>query len=110
MVVGLDLEHGREPVADVYRARILARPLQHPWPSRRQRLEMNARALVAAVLGPHRREDAELGQRWRARERFDNAFVLFGLQAVTFQDSGIRGRRHRETTPVAMDCTTDSKS
>ena len=31
-------------------------------PFGRQRLQVHARALVAAVLGPHHREDAELGQ------------------------------------------------
>ena len=62
MVVGFDLEDGGQPVADVDGAGVLAGTLQHLRPFGRQRSQVDARALVAAVLGPHHREDAELGQ------------------------------------------------
>ena len=62
MIVRFDLEDGSQAVADVDGAGVLARALQHPLARRRQRLEMHARALVAAVLRPHHREDAELGR------------------------------------------------
>jgi hypothetical protein len=85
MVVGLDLEDRGEAVSDVHCAGVLARPLQHPAPGRRQRLEMHARALVAAVLRPHDREDPELGQRRLAPEHLDDAGVFVVGNAVTFE-------------------------
>ena len=87
-------------------AGVLAGPLQHLRPLGRQRLQMDARALVAAVLGPHHREDAELGQvRLAAHER-DDALVLVGLEPVAFdrgcdrscsrdQRAGPQGLHHR---------------
>ena len=62
MIVRFDLEDGGQPVADVDGAGVLAGPLQHARPVGRQLLQVNARALVGAVLGPHHRKDAELGQ------------------------------------------------
>ena len=62
MVVRLDLEDRAQPVADVDRAGVLARALHDARPGRRQRLQVHARALVAAVLGPHHREQPELEQ------------------------------------------------
>ena len=58
MVVRLDLEDRGKSVADVDRAGIFARALQHLRAVSRQRLQMHARALVAAVLRPHHGEDA----------------------------------------------------
>ena len=82
VVVRLDLEDRREAVADVDGAGVLAGSLQHALAGRRQRLQVDARALVAAVLGPHHREDAELGERRLASERLDDALVLVGGEAV----------------------------
>ena len=62
MVVRLDLEDRAQTVADVDRAGVLARPLHDARAGGRQRLQMHARALVAAVLGPHHREQPELQQ------------------------------------------------
>ena len=76
MVVRLDLEDGREALADVDRARVLAGPLEHLRSLGRQRPQMHPRALVAAVLGPHHREDAELGEVRLAAEERDDALVL----------------------------------
>ena len=55
---------------------------------RRQRLQVDARALVAAVLGPHHREHPELGQVRLAAEQRDDAVVLVGLEAVAVEDAG----------------------
>ena len=48
-------------------------------------LQVHARALVAAVLGPHHREDAELGQRRLAAEHVDDALVLVAREAVPLE-------------------------
>ena len=85
MVVRFDLEHGGQAVADVDRAGVLAGALQHLRPVGRQRLQMHARALVAAVLRPHHREDAELGQVRLAAQKRDDALVFVRLQAVPFE-------------------------
>ena len=76
MVVRFDLEDRGQAVADVDGAGVLAGPLQHARPVGRQRLQVHARALVAAVLGPHHREDAELGQVRLAAQERDDAVVL----------------------------------
>src|SRR5436190_7291509 len=79
MVLRLDLEDGRQSAADVDGARVLARSLQHPPPRRRQLLQVDPRALVAAVLGPHDGEDAELGLgRLPLQERDDAIVFLLG--------------------------------
>src|SRR5690606_37336879 len=57
MVVGFDLEDRGESVADIHSSRILAGALQYARSFRRQRPEVHARTLVAAVLRPHHRED-----------------------------------------------------
>ena len=85
VVVRLDLEDRRQPVADVDRAGVLARPLQHAAARGGQRLQVHARALVAAVLGPHHREDAELGEVGLAAHQLADAVVLVGGDAVTFE-------------------------
>ena len=89
VIVRFDLEDRGEPVADVDRAGVLARPLQHLRPFGRQRPQVHARALVAAVLGPHHREDAELGQVRLAPEEGDDALVLVRLEAVAFENLGV---------------------
>ena len=60
VVVALHLEDRRVAVADVDHAGILARSADHPRRLGRQLLQVDARALVAAMLRPHDREDAEL--------------------------------------------------
>ena len=88
VVVRLDLEDRRETVADVDGAGVLARPLQHPRAGSRQLAQMAAGALVAAVLGPHDREDAELGQVRLAAQDVDHPAVLVARQAVR-RDGGL---------------------
>ena len=76
-------------------------------------LQMDARALVAAVLRPHHREDAELGDRRLASERADDPVVF-----VAVSGRGVRGARYRwlivqavPTAPAdASARTTDSNS
>ena len=87
MVVRFDLEDRREPVADVNGAGVLARSLQHARAGRREIAEMHARALVAAVLGPHHRENSQLGEARLAAERLDDALVLLVVQSVPFDAS-----------------------
>src|SRR6185436_16827529 len=109
MIVRLDLEDRGEPLADVDRARVLAGALQHLRSTGRQRLQMDARALVAAVLRPHHGENAELGQVRLAAETRDNAIELLRAQTMLRDQRGIR---HRATSCIAPDfsaCTTDSK-
>src|SRR5262249_10290253 len=65
----------------------------------RQRAEMHARALVAAVLRPHHREDAELGEIRLAAEQLLDARVFLARETVAFEDLGVD---HREDT---MACT-----
>jgi len=82
MIVALHLEHASEPIADVDDAGVLARPLDHMRPRRRQTAQVHFGRLVRAVLVPHRREDAELGQRRLAPNQIEDALVLVGFQAV----------------------------
>ena len=82
MVVALHLEDHGEPVADIDDAGILARPLDHPRRIGRQSAQMHFRGFVRAMLVPHRREDAELGQRRFAPDQVEDALILVGLEAV----------------------------
>src|SRR6185369_3895756 len=82
MIVALDLEHRGHAAADVYRTRVLAGSLQHGFSRLRKPAEMHARALVAAVLGPHDREHAELLERRHAAEMAENVAVLVGRKAM----------------------------
>jgi hypothetical protein len=86
VVVRFDLEDGGEAVADVHRAGVFARPLQHAGAGGRQGLQVHARALVAAVLGPHHREDAELGEGRCAAEHRDDLVELLAGDAVALED------------------------
>ena len=61
VVVRFDLEGDHPAVADVDDAGVLARALHHQLAARGQLLQVQARALVGAVLAPHHAEDAELG-------------------------------------------------
>jgi len=60
MVVRLDLERDREPVAEVEHAGVLARALQDACAGRGKPAQERRRVLVAAVLGPQDGEDREL--------------------------------------------------
>ncbi len=94
MIVRLDLEHRREAVADVDGARVLARPLQHARTLGRQRAQVDARTLVAAMLGPHHREQPELRQVGLAPDELDNARVLVAGQAMALENGLVDHREH----------------
>ena len=92
VVVALHLEHDGKAVADVDHAGIFARPLDHPGRLGGQRAQMDFRRFVRAVLVPHRREDAELGEARRAADEFFEARVLVRLEAVLGDQLGRDGR------------------
>ena len=111
MVVRFDLEDRGEAVADVDRAGVLARALQHARPCRRQLLQVDARALVAAVLRPHHREDAELGLGRLALQRPRRcARIRLRVTVLTPFDSLTPARdwRPERRLPARATMTTDS--
>jgi hypothetical protein len=82
VVVALHLEDACEPVADVDHAGILARPLDHTCAGGRQAAQVDLGGFVRAVLVPHRRENAELGEARFSTDQLEKAGVLVGLEAV----------------------------
>ena len=91
VVVALHLEHHRKPVADVDHAGVLARSLDHPGRLGRQRAQVHLRGLVRAMLVPHRRENAELGEGRRPSDQIEDALVFVGLEAVLGNQCGSDG-------------------
>ena len=91
VVVALDLEADRKPVSEVEHARVLARPLKHARPVRRQSLQEQRRVLVAAVLRPEEREDRELEiVRIALEQRADSLELSVGETECAME----RGFRH----------------
>ena len=88
VIVAFHLEDRGLAVADVDHAGVLARPLDHPRRLRRQGLQPLLRGLVGAMLRPHDREDAELGQVRRAPHDPENPAVLVGRKPVGGDDLG----------------------
>ena len=88
VVVALHLEHDRIAVAEVDHAGVLAGPLDHLRALGRQLAQPHARGFVGAVLAPHDREDAELGQRGRAAQDLEQPLVFVGRQPVLGDDLG----------------------
>jgi hypothetical protein len=86
VIVRFDLEDRGKTVTDVHRAGILAGPLDDLRPFGGQSPQIDARALVAAVLRPHHREDPKLGQVRIAPEKGDDPFVLVRLDAVALEN------------------------
>jgi hypothetical protein len=82
MVVALHLEDAGRAVADVDHAGVLAGALNHPGRLRRQRAQMEARGFVGAVLVPHRRDDAELGDGRLAADQRLEALVFLRRQPM----------------------------
>ena len=81
VIMGLDLEGDRQPGADIDDSRVLARPLQNRRTARRKPLQVDARALVAAMFAPHDAEYPKLGKRGFAFEDRDDPFV-FGFGEI----------------------------
>src|SRR5262249_33486981 len=63
-------------------AGVLARTLDHPGRLGGQGAQMDLGGLVRAVLVPHRREDAELGETRRARDQRTDALILVRLEPM----------------------------
>ena len=76
VVVALDLERDREPLAEVEDACVLPGPLQHAVAVGREPLQQQRGVLVAAVLRPEQREDRELEVVRLAIEQRADALVL----------------------------------
>ena len=89
--MALHLEDDGLAVADVDHAGVLAGALDHLRALGGQRLQPHAARLVGAVLAPHHREDAELGQRRLAAEDAEQPLVLVGLEPVLGDDLGRDG-------------------
>jgi hypothetical protein len=89
VIVRLHLESHSPAVADVDHARIfLAGFDQHALASGGEFLQLQPRILVAAVLAPHHREDAELSEIRLALEDTFDALVLLRREAVLGNDFG----------------------
>ena len=82
MVVALHLEDDGVTIADVDDAGVLARPLDHLRALGRQLAEPHARGFVGAVLAPHHRENAELGQRGCAAQNAEQPLIFVGREPV----------------------------
>ncbi len=88
VVVALHLEDRRLAVADVDHAGILAGAADHLRAGGGELLQMGAARFVRAMLGPHHREDAELGEIGLAAHRDEHALIFFGGQPVLGDDLG----------------------
>src|SRR5215212_5369068 len=81
MVVRLNLEGDRQPVAHVDRAGVLAGAQEQVRTLGRKPAQQLLRVLVAAVLGPHEREDGQLDVVGLAAELLADLLVLVVGQA-----------------------------
>jgi hypothetical protein len=86
VVVALHLEDRGLIVADVDHAGILAGPADHPGRGRRQLLQVDSRGFVRAMLRPHDREDAELGEVRLAAKRVEDSLIFLRREAVLGDD------------------------
>src|SRR6202035_2990553 len=69
-------------VSDVNHARVLARPVDDMRALGWQLAQMKARRLIRAMLVPHRRDDAELGEGRRPADQRDEPRIFVGLKAM----------------------------
>ena len=95
VVMGLGFHDDRQPVAEVHRARVFSRALQHARSSGRQPTQRRARALIGAVLAPHGADDAELDLVGVAAERGIQPLVLGGAEANLGEEAGSDWRLRR---------------
>ena len=82
MVVAFHLERHGKPFANINDPGILSRPLQNIRPFSGEVSQIDARALVAAVLRPHDREYAKLGVIGLAAEKLDDLAILIRIDAM----------------------------
>ena len=100
VVVALHLEDGDEAAANVHRAGVLARPLDHPRRVRRQPGEPFPRRFVGTMLAPHRREHAELGEVRLAPERGADSVVFLAGQPVRLGRGGVDRGHNAASRPA----------
>ena len=81
VVVAFHLEDAGQAFADVDRAGVFARPIDHVRRLGRQLGQMNAGGFVAAVLGPHDAKNAEFGDIGRAAELGEDRCPFFAGEA-----------------------------
>jgi hypothetical protein len=93
MVVALDLEGDRLPVAEVDDARVFSRPLEDSWRVGREPFQEQRRVLVPAVLRPEEREDGELEVIRLASEQLLDTVELPVGQAEGAMERLFRNRR-----------------
>src|SRR5713101_430877 len=86
MVVAFDFEHHREPVSNIDDTGVLPRPLQDLRASGGKLAQETARAFVAAMLGPHHREDAEFFKSRSAAESPQDPVILISSEAMILRD------------------------
>jgi hypothetical protein len=82
VVVALDLEREGQAPTDVDHASVLARPLEDVGSLGGESPEVDSRGLVRAVLGPERREEAELGVGRIPPDQADDQVVLLAREPV----------------------------
>jgi hypothetical protein len=82
VVVAFHLEDDAIAIADIDHAGVLAGTLDHARAGGRQGSEPLLRGFVGAVLVPHGREDAELGEGRFTPDEIENALVFLGLEPV----------------------------
>ncbi|MCY1228471.1 hypothetical protein D9M72_407900 [compost metagenome] len=104
VVVALHLEDDAVAIIDIDHAGVFARPLDDARAFGRQRAQPLLRGLVGAVLVPHRRKDAELGESRLAPDQAQDALVFVGLQPVRCDEvrgdgAGVRNRHRRPSNP-----------
>src|SRR3990167_10476620 len=80
--MALHLEDGALPVSDVYNAGVLSGALYDHFAGRGELSQMDSRALVGTVFGPHSGEDAKFGNVRLPAERIRNLFVFFFCEPV----------------------------
>src|SRR5262249_35817345 len=89
---------------DRHGARVLAGPEHEPRPLGGQRFQKRPRVLVAAVLGPHQREDGELDLVRLAAHLGDDelVFVVGEAQLAVPRHAGTRAAERNSFSPSAL--------
>ena len=88
VIVRFDLEGDDVAAADIDDAGVLAGPCTTQLAARGQLLQVDARALVGAVLAPHHGEDAEFGVGGLAAQDIDHLLILAGRELMLGDDLG----------------------
>jgi hypothetical protein len=80
--VALHLEDADVAVANVDHAGVFARPVDDMRALGRELAQMKARRLIGAMLVPHRRDDAELGEGRRPANQRDEPRIFVGFEPM----------------------------